>query len=91
MKTAAWDFVSTHAEIFGIKRICRVLEVSRSGYYRWITGAEARAGRQFEEDALVEEIREIHASRPSHSHSTAGPAKPSDGRHPPKPSTDTYS
>ncbi|WP_408907054.1 IS3 family transposase [Streptomyces atratus] len=33
---------------------------SRSGYYRWIAGAEARAGRQFEEDALVEEIREIH-------------------------------
>ncbi|WP_413751948.1 IS3 family transposase [Streptomyces sp. R-74717] len=61
VKTAAWDFVSTHAEMFGIKRICRVLEVSRSGYYRWITGAEARAGRQFEEDALVEEIREIHA------------------------------
>ncbi|WP_457511585.1 IS3 family transposase [Streptomyces sp. TE33382] len=61
VKTAAWDFVSTHAGMFGIKRICRVLEVSRSGYYRWITGAEARAGRQFEEDALVEEIREIHA------------------------------
>ncbi|MGW3723375.1 IS3 family transposase [Streptomyces sp. NPDC005133] len=40
---------------------CRVLEVSRSGYYRWIVGAEARTGRQFEEDALVEEIREIHA------------------------------
>lgn len=34
---------------------------TRSGYYRWIAGAEARAGRQFEEDALVEEIREIHA------------------------------
>ncbi|MFD4763644.1 hypothetical protein ACFWOJ_33795 [Streptomyces sp. NPDC058439] len=60
MKTATWDFVSTHAEMFGIKRICRVLEVSRSGY-RWIAGAEARAGRQFEEDALVEEIRKIHA------------------------------
>ncbi|WP_406000254.1 hypothetical protein [Streptomyces sp. NBC_00829] len=39
MKTAAWDFVSTHAETFGIKRICQVLEVSRSGYYRWITSA----------------------------------------------------
>ncbi|MFE2700797.1 IS3 family transposase [Streptomyces mirabilis] len=61
VKTAAWDFVSAHAEMFGIKRKCRVLEVSRSGYYQWIAGAEARAGRQFEEDALVEEIREIHA------------------------------
>ncbi|MEV6013081.1 IS3 family transposase [Streptomyces sp. NPDC051976] len=61
MKTVARDFVSTHAEMFGIKRICRVLEVSRSGYYRWIAGAEARAGRQSEEDVLVAEIREIHA------------------------------
>lgn len=61
MKTAAWDFISAHAERFGIKRICRVLEVSRSGYYRWTAGAEARTVRQAEEDALVAEIREIHA------------------------------
>ncbi|MET8138584.1 hypothetical protein ABZV24_43165 [Streptomyces sp. NPDC005251] len=37
-----------------------MLEVSRSGYYRWIAGAQARAARQADEDALVEEIREIH-------------------------------
>lgn len=61
MKTAAWDFVSAHAGMFGIKRICRVLEVSRSGYYRWIAGVQARAERQGAEDALVAEIREIHA------------------------------
>ncbi len=61
MKTAAWVFVSAHAEMFGVKRICRVLEVSRSGYYRWIAGAQARAERQEAEDALVEEIRKIHA------------------------------
>ncbi|MER5228342.1 IS3 family transposase, partial [Streptomyces flaveus] len=61
VKTAAWDFISAHAERFGIKRICQVLEVSRSGYYRWIAGTKARAARQAEEDALVEEIREIHA------------------------------
>ncbi|OEJ29923.1 transposase [Streptomyces agglomeratus] len=47
--------------MFGIKRICRVLEVARSGYYRWIAGAQARAERQGAEDTLVEEIREIHA------------------------------
>jgi transposase InsO family protein len=61
VKTAAWDFVSAHAEKFGIKRICRVLDVSRSGYYRWIAGAEARAERRAADDALVAEIREIHA------------------------------
>jgi transposase InsO family protein len=61
VKTAAWDFISAHAETFGVKRICQVLEVSRSGYYRWIADAEARAARQTEEDALVDKIREIHA------------------------------
>lgn len=60
MKTGAWDFISAHAGIFGIKRICRVLEVSRSGYHRWIAGADARAERQAQEDDLVDEIREIH-------------------------------
>lgn len=60
MKTRRWDFVSAHAEAFGVQRICRVLEVSRSGYYRWIAGAEARAERQAADDALVAEIREIH-------------------------------
>ncbi|MFJ2272515.1 IS3 family transposase [Streptomyces sp. NPDC087849] len=63
VKTAAWDFISAHAEGFGIKRICRVLEVSRSGYYRWIAGAGTRAERQAAEDTLVDEIRalRIHA------------------------------
>ncbi|MFD7057307.1 hypothetical protein ACFWBS_56680 [Streptomyces mirabilis] len=44
-----------------MQRICRVLEVSRSGYYRWLAGAEARQARRAADDALVEEIREIHA------------------------------
>lgn len=61
MNTAAWDFVSAHAEMFGVKRICPVLEVPRSGYYRWIADAEARAVRQTAEDTLVAEIHEIHA------------------------------
>ncbi|WP_420717727.1 IS3 family transposase [Streptomyces sp. H27-S2] len=61
MKTASWDFVSAHAEMFGVQRICRAMEVSRSGHYRWNAGAQARAERQEAEDALVAGIREIHA------------------------------
>ncbi|MET7455333.1 hypothetical protein ABZT03_26245 [Streptomyces sp. NPDC005574] len=55
MKARRWDFISAHADDFGVQRLCRVLQVSRSGYYRWIAGAEARAARQAEEDALVED------------------------------------
>lgn len=61
MKTLRWDFISAHAELFGVQRLCRALQVSRSGYYRWIRGAGTRAVRQAEEQALVQEIREIHA------------------------------
>ena len=57
MKTHRWDFVSAHAEVFGVQRICGVLQVSRSGYYRWIDGAKARAERQAADDALVAERR----------------------------------
>ncbi|MEV5785005.1 IS3 family transposase [Streptomyces sp. NPDC052287] len=59
--TGRWDFISAHRADFGVQRICRVLEVSRSGYYRWLAGVEARQARQAADDALVEEIRAIHA------------------------------
>lgn len=59
--TGRWDFISAYRAEFGVQRICRVLGVSRSGYYRWLGGAGARQVRRAAEDALVAEIREIHA------------------------------
>lgn len=61
MKTRRWDFISDHRADFGVKRLCRVLGVSRSGYYRHQATEEARAGRQAREAAAVAEIRAIHA------------------------------
>ncbi|MEU9979337.1 IS3 family transposase [Streptomyces sp. NPDC051014] len=60
MRTRRWDFVSAHAETFGVQRICRVLRVSRSGYCQWIAGAKTRQERQAADDALLVEIREVH-------------------------------
>ncbi|MFJ9822745.1 IS3 family transposase, partial [Streptomyces sp. NPDC101151] len=60
VRTRRWDFVSAHAKTFGVQRICRVLRVSCSGYYRWIAGAKTRQERQAADDALLVEIREIH-------------------------------
>ncbi|KPI22025.1 Integrase catalytic region [Actinobacteria bacterium OK006] len=60
VKPRRWDFVSAYAETFGVQRICRVLQVSRSGYYQWIGGAKSRQERQAADDALLVEIREIH-------------------------------
>ena len=32
--TRRWDFISLERADFGVKRLCRVLQVSRSGFYR---------------------------------------------------------
>ncbi|MFG2631850.1 hypothetical protein [Streptomyces sp. NPDC048473] len=39
-------FVDEHRGAFGVKRLCRILKVSRSGFYRWMAGAEMRASRE---------------------------------------------
>ncbi len=37
-----FQVVEDHRDAFGVKRLCRVLEVSRSGFYRWLAAAPAR-------------------------------------------------
>lgn len=51
-------FIQNHQEEFPIEAMCRVLEVSRSGYYVWQQRpASATAQRQAE---LLEQIQQIH-------------------------------
>lgn len=50
-------FVSEHHESYGIKRLCQVLGVSRSGFYAWTTrGPSTHAQRDAELAALVVEV-----------------------------------
>ncbi|MFD1275928.1 IS3 family transposase [Streptomyces kaempferi] len=55
-----FQFVDDHRDTYEVKRLCHVLDVNRSSYYKWLAGAEARAARQHEDRILAEEIREIH-------------------------------
>ncbi|GCB53507.1 hypothetical protein [Streptomyces sp. NL15-2K] len=58
MSPRRWDFVSKNRAAFSVKRICRVLGVSRSGYYQHRATADARAEPAVEEERTVSEIRQ---------------------------------
>ena len=44
-----------------MKRLCQVLEVARSSFYKWRAGRQARAARERADAALAERIRAVHA------------------------------
>ena len=53
-------FVEDHHDVWDVKRICRVLEISRSSFYAWRAARPAAEARAREEDVLAAEIAEIH-------------------------------
>jgi transposase InsO family protein len=55
-----FQFVEDHRDAFGVKRLCRMLEVSRSGFYRHLASSEARADRARADQELAERITRIH-------------------------------
>ena len=55
-----FQFVADHHDTFEVKRLCKSVEVGRSSFYAWFAGAEARAQRRADDDALAERIRQVH-------------------------------
>ena len=51
-------FVDDHRDTYEVKRLCQLVEVSRSGYYRWASAAPS--ARAVADAGLLEEIRRIH-------------------------------
>lgn len=56
-----FQFVADQQNAFGVKRLCQVLGISRSGFYRWQATAEVRAAKATADAVLAEQIRTIHA------------------------------
>lgn len=72
--TSRFGFISTHRGVHGVKRLCRVLAVSRSGYYRWQAGEATRQARTAAEDAIAARIAAVHQA----SHGTYGSPRVTD-------------
>ena len=63
-----FQFVYEHARRYGVKRLCRILDLARSSYYHWLATAARRAARAAGDLALAEKIRAVHHD----SHGTYG-------------------
>jgi len=57
-----FQFVADHQATFEVKRLCQLVEVSRSSYYAWAAGAPGRARRARADQDLAERIRVVHAA-----------------------------
>lgn len=55
-----FQFVADNSATFEVKRLCELVEIERSSYYAWKTGAPARAARSAADVELARRIRVIH-------------------------------
>ena len=56
-----FQFVADHSTTYPVKRLCELVEIERSSYYAWQTGAPARSARAASDGELLKRIRIIHA------------------------------
>jgi len=54
-----YAFIQAHRFIYRVEKMCKVLIVSRSGYYRWLKTPESKRAK--ENRRLIEMIKEIHS------------------------------
>ena len=57
-----FQFVADDQQRHGVKRLCQIIEVSRSSYYYWRSAATARAARDAADVALAGRIRAVPAA-----------------------------
>ncbi|MDN5747818.1 MAG: IS3 family transposase [Pseudonocardia sp.] len=56
-----FQFVADHRDTFEVKRLCEIVQVTRSSFYAWLAAAPARAARRAADAVLGERIRTIHS------------------------------
>lgn len=54
-----FQFVEDHKHVWGVKRLCEVIDVARSSFYAWLNAAAGRAARAAADDELAARIRRM--------------------------------
>ena len=54
-----FQFVDDHRDFYEVKRLCEVLKVNRSSYYKWKSAAPARRRRLVADAALGARIKAV--------------------------------
>lgn len=60
--TYRYRFISEHRATYGVKRLCRLLDIRRQGFYEHLAGQPARMLRAAGDDELAAEIAAIHVA-----------------------------
>jgi transposase InsO family protein len=55
-----FQFVADHSDAFEVKRLCELVEVTRSSFYAWQAAGPRRAARAAADTQLAERIRAVH-------------------------------
>lgn len=55
-----FQFVDDYATTYSVKRLCHVLNLNRSSFYKWRAGGPARQYRRRADEALVTRMRDYH-------------------------------
>jgi len=55
-----FQFVADNCATYPVKRLCELVQVTRSSFYAWRAGAPARAKKAAEDADLVTRIRKVH-------------------------------
>jgi transposase InsO family protein len=56
-----FQFVADHRHAFEVKRLCQIVEISRSSFYAWLAAVPVRAVRAAADGQLADRIRVVHA------------------------------